>query len=149
MYNPVAELNTAVWNELNPRRCPCRGSGWLISDYDTFHRCCTHGAGVPHPEDEHTDFDGAAHRLKLLRVAYKDFLKMARDAGFTGDFHAAVEAKAEGDSPQALVDAAEAIAEDWDREARETSARRDGYCCDLERRLTEDAEREAFERRGY
>lgn len=39
--------------EEDPKRCPCHGSGWMLSDYDTWHRCYVHNNGhIPHPEDE-------------------------------------------------------------------------------------------------
>jgi hypothetical protein len=145
-FNPVAELNTAYWCETNPRQCPCRGSGWLLSDYDTWHRCAAHGAGVPHPEDEETEFDAKAHRMEMLRKAYEAFRESARQDGFKGHFRHEVEARAKSKDPGDLVDAAEALADEVGREAREVSARREGYSCDLERRWAEDAERERWER---
>lgn len=34
-----------------PEDCRCRGTGWLLSEVDTFHRCRDHHTGQPHPED--------------------------------------------------------------------------------------------------
>lgn len=145
-FNPVAELNTAYWCELNPRQCPCNGSGWLLSDYDTWHRCAAHGAGVPHPEDEETEFDARAHRTEMLRKAYEGFRTAARENGFKGNFRRAVEARAKSPDPGDLVDAAEEIAAELDREVREREARAAGYSCDLERRWAEEGARERWER---
>lgn len=146
-FNPIADLDSALWNEQNPRLCPCRGSGWLLSDYDTWHRCCTHGNGVPHPEDDETEFDFEAHRVKIQREAFVAFRRMAREAGFKGHFRKAVEGLAKNDSPEALVDAAEALGRRYAYAAAEVEAHRLGYSCALEQRLDEDAEREAYERR--
>lgn len=30
--------------------CPCRGGGWVLTNYDTYERCPTHFTGQPHPE---------------------------------------------------------------------------------------------------
>ena len=46
------------WADPNPADCPCR-NGWFLSDVDTWHRCPIHGHGVPHPEDDHAEFDYA------------------------------------------------------------------------------------------
>lgn len=32
--------------------CGCRGSGWFLSEVDTFHQCPVHFRGQVHPEDE-------------------------------------------------------------------------------------------------
>ena len=32
-----------------PEFCSCRGYGWILSDYDTWHECRFH-TGMPHPE---------------------------------------------------------------------------------------------------
>jgi len=145
-YNPIADLDSALWCEVNPASCPCNGSGWLLSDYDTWHRCAAHGNGVPHPEDDSTPFDASAHRLECLRQAYSTFRDAARKAGFEGNFKAAVVAAAEDSSPQGLVNAAEALCAEFEREFEENMARRQGYCCALEMRLAEETERERKER---
>lgn len=144
----VQQLNNwAVWAVPNPRKCPCNGSGWLVSDFDTTHACGLHG-GAPHPEDEHgaEHFDYEAHRLTKLReafVAYRGMSRMDKAA-----FKAAVIRKAGANAtPQEFVDAAEEIGQAAAREAREADARVNGYFCDLERRWEEEAEREAEEGR--
>lgn len=30
--------------------CPCRGGGWVLTNYDTYERCPAHFTGQPHPE---------------------------------------------------------------------------------------------------
>lgn len=54
---PLATMQQAV-NEyvqnvadLNPEHCACRGSGWTLSNYDSWHPCPAHHRGQPHPED--------------------------------------------------------------------------------------------------
>ncbi len=48
-YNNFACAN--VWADPDPERCGCRGSGWWLSDLDTFHKCPCHYNGQRHPED--------------------------------------------------------------------------------------------------
>jgi len=90
------EMSKGTWCEQNPYRCECRGSGWVLSDWDIAYQCCYHGAGVPNPydedgHDEHGDFfrwtkdhlgnkiletftfDSQQHRLQMARQAYKAF----------------------------------------------------------------------------
>lgn len=51
--NDFYDTVTAMRNEAVefPDTCRCSG-GWLLSDYDTFHKCPTHYEGQPHPEDQ-------------------------------------------------------------------------------------------------
>ena len=44
--------NSGLWETLNPYECGCRGSGWFLSDVDTWHKCHTHNPKASHPEDE-------------------------------------------------------------------------------------------------
>lgn len=37
----------------DPKECLCHGSGWVISDLDTAHKCHVHYKGQPHPEDDY------------------------------------------------------------------------------------------------
>jgi hypothetical protein len=46
------QFNTGVWADPDPKVCLCRGSGWALSDVDTFHECRFHYTGQRHPEDE-------------------------------------------------------------------------------------------------
>lgn len=41
----------------DPKTCWCRGSGWVLSDWDSFHRCPCHYRGQPHPESEPDEWD--------------------------------------------------------------------------------------------
>lgn len=49
-YDNYARAN--VWADSDPERCGCHGSGWFLSDLDTFHRCPVHYTGQPHPEED-------------------------------------------------------------------------------------------------
>lgn len=40
-----------VWAHPDPDLCGCRGSGWWLSEVDTWEHCPHHGKGVPHPEE--------------------------------------------------------------------------------------------------
>lgn len=55
MIQISSDLNSGAWAHPAPGQCPCRG-GWMLSDYDTWHRCPVHGTDVPHP-DEAESFD--------------------------------------------------------------------------------------------
>jgi len=54
MYNQLAEeyrwMNTGAWAMPKPEDCPCHGSGWCLSDLDTWHRCPVHVGGL-HPDE--------------------------------------------------------------------------------------------------
>jgi hypothetical protein len=38
------------WSNQDPDRCGCRGSGWFLSEVDTWHECPKHYKDQPHPE---------------------------------------------------------------------------------------------------
>lgn len=142
----MRELDSSLWNEINPAKCPCRGKGWILSDYDTWHRCRTHGQDVPYPDDGREGwigFDFDAHKLTLLRTAYATFRRIARNNGFRGNFkHACMtRIKIHGlvPTPQAWVNAADDLADEFARDEAEHQAQRMGYSCALEMRLHEEA----------
>lgn len=144
----MRDLDSGRWAEINPVRCPCRGSGWLLSDFDTFHACPVHGNGVPHPEDEDMVFDYEAHMLKVRRAAYATFRNTAmRHNVDRVQFRKLVEARVASERrPQDWVNAAEEVAEDLSMMAAEEEAHRLGYSCRLEMSWALDA---ADERDGY
>lgn len=144
--NTMRELDNGRWSEIVPSQCPCRG-GWLLSDYDTWHRCPLHGKGVPHPEDDGAEFDFDAHHVQIHRAAW---VALAGQAGLDLPcFGAAVKAvaRATGAHPETPVEwvalAAEVAEAAW-VEASEARARADGFSCRLEASLAEEA---AIERR--
>lgn len=47
---------TGYWANPDEDRCQCRGSGWALSEVDTWHACPAHYKGQPHPEDY--DYEG-------------------------------------------------------------------------------------------
>lgn len=57
---------------MNPRSCDCKGSGWLLSQIDTYHPCRLHNEGASHPEDDHypSEKESEARRLAQLKRAY-------------------------------------------------------------------------------
>jgi len=150
MRHLVHQLNQwSLWAEVNPGKCPCGGGGWLLSDFDTFHRCGLHGVGVPHPESEEEGSQDPHRMLRLRREAYRTF--MTRSGLGTQEFLTACVDQMGGPahSPQEWVDAAEAVTGELLRAGAEKEARAQGYSCDLERRLTHEAELERRERRGF
>jgi len=142
MENDYRELCSGAWAHLNPSLCPCHGRGWLLSDLDTWHKCPAHGAGVPHPDDEVTTFDGRAHSLSIYRRAAASYRDSFVKAGGTAkQFKALVVRALAGKkvTPALWVDAAMGIAEVACSEAEEVSARKNGYSCALERRWALEA----------
>lgn len=104
------ELESGVWAQANPAKCPCRG-GWLLSDYDTWHRCPLHGKGVPHPDDEEEGFDSHHHNITMLRDIYAAFRDQAHRMGFRGNFRLAANPDQAFKTPQEWVNAAEKVVE--------------------------------------
>jgi hypothetical protein len=135
------ELESSAWNEISPFKCPCR-NGWLLSDFDTWHRCKTHGVGVPHPDPDSEDesFDMGAHHLKICREAFVTFRTIARKAGLKGSFNdACLKHMTASRTPKAWLEAAEKVAEYMAYHAEEERAASYGYSCALEMRQHEDA----------
>lgn len=145
--------NWALWAEHNPRKCPCKGAGWLLSDFDTWHHCGLHGVQVPHPEDDGADRGRIAtnvRNLRTLREAWRHFCRLS------GMHPKAFRRRATASlprgvriTPQHWVDAAEEVAETAAQERREAHARKQGYTCDLELRWAEEAAEERKLRMGY
>ena len=54
------DLDSSLWNEINPNDCPCKGGGWLSSPFDSSHKCQTHYRGQLHSEDMDYDCDSDA-----------------------------------------------------------------------------------------
>jgi len=44
-------FRTGYWAHPDADRCPCHGSGWALSEVDTWHKCPIHYNGQAHPED--------------------------------------------------------------------------------------------------
>ncbi len=146
----VSQLNNwSLWAEVNPAKCPCSGSGWLLSDYDTWHRCGLHSEGVPHPEAEDDSPRDPWRMLRLRRAAYRTFLDAS---GLSPEEFRTACVKLmgrEARDEQEWVDAAEQVTSNIHYEAREKEAREKGFSCDLERRWAEEAQWEAMHGPGY
>lgn len=47
-----------IWCVSDASKCWCRGEGWVLSDWDTWHKCRYHyDSKVPHPESEPDEWD--------------------------------------------------------------------------------------------
>lgn len=152
MYADVyRELQSSAWNETNPDRCPCGGRGWILSDFDTWHRCQTHGFGVPHPEDDEATFDYGAHKIEMLRQAYRVFKSNAQHLGLKGRFQDACLQVIVCPvlSPSVWVSAAEEVADRLEAQREEAAAHAAGFSCALEARWAADAESERHEHGRY
>lgn len=44
-------FRTGYWAADDPSDCRCHGSGWALSEVDTWHECPVHYKGQRHPED--------------------------------------------------------------------------------------------------
>lgn len=136
------QMERGLWAEQNPSRCPCRGNGWFLSDWDIWFKCPIHGWNVPHP-DEEAVFDDDAHWLHCMRSAYTMF---RIQSGMTSkEFRANIEPHAPEAffwTPADWVNAAEELAVSILREREEEQAHADGFDCALEARLAEEAELE-------
>jgi len=148
--NIARELDSGAWNHPNPVLCECKGRGWILSDFDTWHQCKIHGKDVPHPEWEYEegDFDAEEHRLTVMRDAYNHYRGEARRAGFTGNFKEACRTRLETSEPSSedWVAAAYEIADGLAYAREEALAKTHGYSCGLEMRFAQEAEREHAER---
>lgn len=148
----MQELDSGAWAEIVPAHCPCRGRGWLVSDYDTAHACPVHGGKhVPHPEDDRDDFDWSMHSLRIHRAAWRN---LASQVGLNlTTFYKAVLAFLQSNqahrptTPQEWVEAAFEVSEDIRRAETEAKAVRKGYSCRLEAVWAIDGREEALARR--
>lgn len=150
------DLESGRWAELNPARCPCRGRGWLSSEFDTLHRCPVHSMSDDrHPEDDRDDADvgtDADRPLRLRRLVYRAFQERSGldRRSFRREVERVMVLPADRDAvvtAQAWVDAAEQVAEQRAAERAEAAARRAGYSCALEHGWALEAEREQREYR--
>lgn len=146
MYShPVNELDSGRWANPNPSACPCRGGGWLLSDWDTLHLCPMHGKGVPHPEEE-TEFDYRAHSLRVHREAWVYFRVQSGMAprafreAVTAHIRTRVRATTFVPTPKDWVDFADEVAEMVWQEEADRRAVAAGYSCRLEAAWAAEAE---------
>ena len=152
------DLKNGRWADRNPSKCPCKGKGWFLSDFDVAFQCPMHGKSmsgkdVPNPYEENDQpFNMNTHILFVYRTAFRGFRYLARKNGFQGGnraFTQACRAELVSHKPGSWVDAAEAISERLyaDKADREAQAR--GFTCALEERFAEYAEEEQAERGSY
>lgn len=147
------DLESGLWAETNPFRCPCKGRGWFLSDFDSYHRCPIHGNGVPHPcDDEGTEtFDAAEHAVRVARTAFKTFYTRANKvrAMTPVEFKSCCAAERlirnGQDNVRSWVNAAECLCTRLEIIAREERACANGYSCALEENFAWEA---TWERAG-
>ena len=96
--------------------CGCKGSGWLLSDWDSWTPCPSH-PGHPHPE---ADYD--EDPIETLRVRYSNARETIKAYGYmlrpglrgtmpNAMANRAIWIEADTDEPEDLVAAAERLAE--------------------------------------
>jgi len=122
--NAYRDLEGGAWAHIHPDLCPCDG-GWLLSDFDTLHRCpLHHEQGVPHRNpDEWTEgdrqaaeaYDWKAYGLRQYRKAW---IAYRRRSGLPAkEFRRRAErvlseTRGATASPRVWVDAAQEVAEE-------------------------------------
>lgn len=156
--HPAQQLDDwRLWAHHNPAKCPCKGGGWLASDWDSWHRCGLHGVGVPHPEDESAApntasncLARASHKRNYMRAAWRHFCRLSgmHPKAFLRKAAKRLAGLA-NPTMQEWVNAAEEVGEAAARERSEAEARRMGYTCDLERRWADEAAQERAMRMGF
>ena len=140
-----SDLNSTLWNTLNPSTCPCRGRGWMLSDYDTWHACSTHNRGQPHPEacddvvlDEWGEpafnpppFDYDKAWQQNMQAAFEGFLAVsqAEPEPFWAEVRRAL---THPPTLQAIVDEAEKEAVSAQARRLDEEAKARGFSCRLE-----------------
>jgi hypothetical protein len=65
-YNSFSE---GYWADPDKKVCGCRGSGYALSDVDTWHKCPYHCTPTTrHPEDDYGDDDYIPTTEELIAV---------------------------------------------------------------------------------
>jgi hypothetical protein len=66
-------FRTGWWAMESADACPCHGSGWALSEVDTWHECRFHFAGQLHPDAREGDIEEfeAAEYESMLAWAVK------------------------------------------------------------------------------
>lgn len=71
MYNALQEeyrwMNTGAWAEEDEKNCPCHGSGWCLSDLDTWHSCPVHNTGQMHPKKRDIYMDALEEHRRAMQ----------------------------------------------------------------------------------
>ncbi len=61
------EFRMGYWADPDPKVCLCRGSGYALSDVDTWHECPIHfKKGQRHPEDPYPDEMPSPEEMKAV-----------------------------------------------------------------------------------
>jgi hypothetical protein len=49
-------VQSGSFSDPDPKACGCRGSGWFLSELDTWHACPEHNDGQPCPDYDEPEF---------------------------------------------------------------------------------------------
>lgn len=139
--------NSANWATVSPRFCPCKGTGWMLSDRDVFFQCRVHGVGVPHPEDDSMPYAQEKEiLLSNLRELWKDLWRESQSYK-VGNLMQAIRATGAAPSdPTEWVEAAEELLVPYRMDQAEAQAHAQGYGSAMELREAEQYQREQEER---
>jgi hypothetical protein len=73
-------FSLSYWADPDPNKCRCGGTGWALSELDTWHCCPIHGKGMPHPEEfEALDEEDAAPTIRDIPIPTPPCLEMEPD----------------------------------------------------------------------
>lgn len=102
------DLQSGLWALPNPKECLCRGTGWMLSNFGTWHKCPMHRKNAPHPEMNEGDDIQNLH-LEALRASFRFYRNEARTLGFKGDWNRTLKGiiGSENPTPEEWVSAAE------------------------------------------
>ena len=152
----MRDLESGNWATVNPYTCPCHGRGWMLSDFDTWHRCPIHGKDtVPVNEDDPRD-NSSGHLHKVSMEAFETFYRRTvacEPRLFKSDFAPLCLKYMEKNSDEFShsihpysdrdwVNAAEAVCARYEADASETCAQAEGFSCALEMNLAAEAAQE-------
>ena len=149
--NVMRELDGGAWAEINPSVCPCQGDGWMLSGYDTWHKCPVHNVGQTHPEcDNDDDYDSMPDGRPLSLTVRPNYRRMVYITAFRTlrnriakmlnlsyeDANEHIRPMVQEDTPEGWVNAATDLADHLHTEQMDTKARAMGYSCRLEAALS-------------
>ncbi len=66
----------------DPKQCGCHGTGWILSDFDTWHQCPAHHKGQRHPEDYQEGDYGMKYAGIGSRSTPQDWLKVMENLAY-------------------------------------------------------------------
>lgn len=67
-------MESSQWSDIDPTICACKGSGWVLSDLDTWHKCSSHfNKELGHPEEN--DYFDEISKEERETIRLNEFIK--------------------------------------------------------------------------